>query len=281
MKNKIIRSEHFDEERALYGLAGCTVADCDFSGPADGESPIKECRDIEVTGCRFGLRYPMWHCEGLTVTGTEFSENCRAPFWYTSDAVFSDVTLQSVKAFRECRNIKITDSVMHSEEFGWKCSGFDISNLGVSGPYAFFECRDSAADRLFLDGKYSFQYTENIEIRNSVLRTKDAFWHSRNVTVYDSEISGEYLGWYSRNLRLVRCRISGTQPLCYAEGLVLEDCTMEKTDLSFERSDVRATVIGHVDSIKNPLSGHIAAGSVGEIIRDIPGADCPVEITGK
>ena len=89
------------------------------------------------------------------------------------------------------------------------------------------------------------------------------------MTVYDSRIDGEFLGWHSRNLRLVRCHIGGSQPLCYATGLVLEDCTFDPSaDLAFEYSDVQATVRGHVVSIKNPRSGSIRVGSVGELILD-------------
>lgn len=105
-------------------------------------------------------------------------------------------------------------------------------------------------------------------MRNCELKTKDAFWHAKDVTVYDSVIAGEYLGWYSENLRLVRCKISGTQPLCYCKGLVLEDCETEGCDLSFEKSDVRATVKGNIVSVKNPISGYIRADSIGEIILD-------------
>ena len=114
-----------------------------------------------------------------------------------------------------------------------------------------------------------------------MLDTKDAFWQTENVTVYNSFINGEYLGWYSKNLRLVRCRIGGTQPLCYCENLVLEDCTFEPdADLAFEYSTVQATVKGHIASVKNPRSGSIRAGSVGEIIIDAnikdPG-DCIID----
>lgn len=66
----------------------------------------------------------------------------------------------------------------------------------------------------------------------------------------------------------MRCKIIGTQPLCYCKGLVLQDCTMEGTDLSFERSEVNATVFGHIDSVKNPASGSIFAQSIGEIIME-------------
>ena len=123
-------------------------------------------------------------------------------------------------------------------------------------------------DKLNMKGKYSFQYTTDTVIRNSWLDTKDAFWHSKNITVIDSVIKGEYLAWYSENLHLIRCTIIGTQPLCYCKGLVLEDCKMEQCDLSFENSFVQATVIGAIDSVKNPRSGFITAGSIGEVILD-------------
>jgi hypothetical protein len=43
---------------------------------------------------------------------------------------------------------------------------------------------------------------------------------------------------------------------------------MEETDLCFERSEVEATVVNPVISIKNPLSGTIHVPAVGEMIRD-------------
>ena len=51
----------FDEERALYGSRGAEVVNCRFDGPADGESALKESRDITVKDSFFNLRYPFWH----------------------------------------------------------------------------------------------------------------------------------------------------------------------------------------------------------------------------
>ena len=100
------------------------------------------------------------------------------------------------------------------------------------------------------------------------LHTKDAFWHAKNVTVTDSVLEGEYLGWYSEGLTLIRCKIRGTQPLCYCKNLRLIDCEMERCDLSFEKSEVDATLSSPVDSIKNPKSGEIRVPAVGEVIFD-------------
>ena len=54
---------------------------------------------------------------------------------------------------------------------------------------------------------------------------------------------------------------------------------MVDTDLSFERSDVEATITTPVVSIKNPYSGHITVPAVGEIIRDDPAAKGEITIT--
>ena len=144
----------------------------------------------------------------------------------------------------------------------------------------FFHCSDIKIRNFKLKGNYSFQHAKNVEIWDSDLQSKDSLWETENVTVYNSFINGEYLAWHSKNLRLVNCRIGGTQPLCYADGLVLENCTFEPdADLAFEYSDVKATVLNDIPSVKNPRTGCIKAASYGEIILDgnIKGpADCQI-----
>lgn len=194
------------------------------------------------------------------------TENCRAALWYDNNISIEKCVMNGIKALRECADISISESSISSPEFLWKCRSVKINNVSLISEYPLFECNDVTIDRLKMVGKYSFQYSENMNISNSELDTKDAFWHSRNVTVSDSVVKGEYLGWYSENLKFIRCRIIGTQPLCYCRGLVLEDCIMENTDLSFERSEVNAVVNGRIDGVKNPLSGIICADEIGELL---------------
>lgn len=270
----------FDEERALYHLQDTAVVDCDFAGPADGESALKEARNISVENCRFSLRYPLWHVEGFTLADSTMDEAARAAIWYAADGNIHGSVLGGIKAVRECRNISIANSKIISPEFGWKSRNVQIADCDAVSEYIFLDSRDIAIDRFRFKGKYSFQYTENVSITNSDLDTKDAFWHAKNVTVKDSVLKGEYLGWYSDGLTLINCHIIGTQPLCYCKNLTLVDCTMETTDLSFEYSQVQATVTGHIDSVKNPLSGYILADSIGEIILEnsVMETDCEIKI---
>ena len=214
------------------------------------------------------LRYPLWHVKEAVLRDCRFTGDCRAPLWYSRGVNIDRCELFGVKAVRECENVSFSESKAVSDEFGWKTKGFSAFNSSIEGEYLFLDSSDINLENVNIKGKYSFQYIKNAVIKECVLDTKDAFWHAENVTVYDSEVSGEYLGWYSKNLRLVRCKISGTQPLCYADGVVMEDCTMTGCDLSFEKSEIDAVVIGGIDSIKNPENGRITASFVGGVISE-------------
>lgn len=273
-----IKCKQFDEERALYYLQNTDVVDCVFAGPADGESVLKEARDIGVKDCRLSLRYPLWHVRGFRMDNSTMDELTRAAIWYACDGEITNSTLGGIKAVRECQNITLTGCDIVSQEFGWKSSGIKLKDSSVTAEYIFMDSRDVELENVQMKGKYSFQYMENLTIRNSDLDTKDAFWHSKNVTVENSVLKGEYLAWFSEGLTLINCHISGTQPLCYCKDLKLINCTMEATDLSFEYSDVQADIRGHVDSIKNPRSGAITVDSVGEILMT---DDTVMDCTGK
>lgn len=274
----VIENRQFDEERALYHLQQADVKNCVFAGPADGESVLKESRDVNLTDCAFSLRYPLWHVKKFTMEHSSMDELTRAAIWYASDGVIRSSTLGGIKAVRECERISLEDCHIVSQEFGWKSEEITLTDSDIEAEYLFFDSRNVKLERVNMKGKYSFQYMKNLEITDCVLDTKDAFWHSENVTVRNSVVKGEYLAWFSDGLTLIDCKIIGTQPLCYCKNLKLINCTMEDTDLSFEYSEVEADVKGHVISIKNPKAGIITVDSVGEIIKEAPVMECLGEI---
>lgn len=274
MNRNVVENKQFDEERSLYNLKNSDVVSCVFSGPADGESVLKEARDINVIDCKFSLRYPMWHVKKFTLEKSSMDELTRAALWYADDGVIKDSVLGGIKALRECNRISLDNCKIVSQEFGWKSQNISLENSEIEAEYLFLDCKNISLKNVQMKGKYSFQYIENLAIEDSVLDTKDAFWHSKNITVKNSVVKGEYLAWFSENLTLENCKISGTQPLCYCKGLKLINCTMEGADLAFEYSDVEADVKGDVISIKNPKSGTIVVDSVGEIIWDDPVMPC-------
>lgn len=262
----IIKNKTFDEERALYGSHNVHIVNCRFDGPADGESAFKESSFIVAEKCFFNLRYPFWHIGALEIADCEMTSLCRAALWYCRNVVINDSRLHGIKALRECSFAEINNTDIISPEFGWFSEGIDMNNCSAEGEYFMLRAKDLCFDNVSLKGKYSFQYIEDCTFTNCHFDTKDAFWHAKNITVKDSVINGEYLAWYSENVTFENCRISGTQPLCYCKGLRLINCTMDSADLAFEKSEVEATLLSPVISIKNPKSGYIEVPAFDELI---------------
>ncbi len=255
-------------ERPLYGCHDTLLENITFTA---GESALKECRNLEIEGCRFEGKYPLWHVDGFTVKNSVFTPGARAALWYSKGLTMTDTQVDAPKMFREMKDMTLEHvKLSDAQETLWHCDGVRLRDVSVvNADYIFMHSTDIDIEDYRQDGNYSFQYARNVVIRNAVLHTKDAFWGSENVTVIDSEIDGEYLGWHSRGLKLINCRIAGTQPLCYCKDLELIDCTMaDDADLAFEYSTVKAIVKGNITSVKNPIAGSIEADSIGKIIID-------------
>ena len=278
----MMRMEHqtFDQERALYGSHDLLVRNCSFDGPADGESAFKECSGIQVEHSFFNLRYPFWHDHGLTIRDCELTDQCRAALWYSDHITIEDTKLHGIKALRECGDAVLRNCDIISPEFGWNSHRVTIEDCTAQSEYFMMRGTELHFRNVTFHGKYSFQYIENSLFEHCSFDTKDAFWHAKNVVVRNCTVKGEYLAWYCENVTFENCTIIGTQPLCCCRGLRLINCAMVGTDLAFERSEVEASVTTPVDSIKNPLSGCITVPAVGEIIRDIDGADGKIVVTG-
>lgn len=278
--NKIV-NQKFDKERALYRSNSLILKNCAFEGEADGESALKESSDIKVYDCFFNLRYPFWHGRNLKIVNTVMTEFCRAALWYSEHIEITNTNLHGIKALRECSDVVVIGSDIVSPEFGWSVDGITMKNCTAESEYFMMRSRNIVFRNVRFKGKYSFQYIENAVFDNCVFDTKDAFWHGRNIIVRNSIVRGEYLAWYSDGLTFENCRIIGTQPFCWCRNLKLADCEMIDTDLSFEKSEVQAEIITHVESIKNPASGKITVPSVSEVIMNDDEAKCEVILTNN
>lgn len=263
-----IEKKTFDEERALYGLRHVHVVDCAFSGPADGESALKECEDVIAERCLCNLRYPFWHVHGLKINDCEITEHGRAAIWYSDSIEIEGSRLHGVKALRECCDVSVKSCDVLSGEFGWFSRDFRMMDCTVQSDYFMLHASGLNFSNIRFSGRYALQYLQDGVFAHCDITSRDAFWHARNITVRDSALKGEFLGWYSDGLTLERCRIISSQPLCYCTHLKLIDCEVVDSDLCFEKSDLDAVLTAPVDSIKNPRSGRIVLPALDELIQD-------------
>ena len=265
---ELVKDKKFGGERPLFAQHDLRLENVTIT---DGESGIKQCRNMEAYDCKFYGKYPWWHVDGAKIENCYFAPGSRSAIWYTNDLVMKHCTIDGPKFFREMKNVELEDvTINDADETFWKVKGLKLKNVTLhDGTYPFMFSEDIYVDGLESDAKYVFQYCKNVEIHNAKIVTKDSFWECENITIYDSSLDGEYLAWHSKNVRLVNCHLAGEQLLCYAQNLVLENCTIDAAcDRMFEYSTVEADIRGHIEHIKNPSSGHIIADSIGSITID-------------
>lgn len=261
-----IRQAFLKGERALFHADNLRIYDTIFD---DGESPLKESRNIELSGSMFKWKYPLWYCRDVRLKDCTFFEMARAGIWYTDNISVENTFIEAPKNFRRCRNVDLKGvNFYNAQETLWSCDGVTMENVTARGDYFAMNSNNMKISGFELLGNYSFDGCRNVEVRNSKLVSRDAFWNTENVTVYDSFISGEYLGWNARNLTLVNCTVESLQGLCYIDNLVMRNCKLINTTLAFEYSSVDADITGRVDSVLNPSEGTIKADYIGELILE-------------
>ncbi len=266
-----IRDQRLTGERALFMKKDILVEDSIF---ADGESPLKEGKNIKVKNSSFQWKYPLWYCSNVEVSDCSFFEMARAGIWYTNNITLNKCLYQAPKGFRRVDGLVLDDVDMpNALETLWQCKNAKLLNCSVKGDYFAMNCENLYIDSLNLCGNYSFDGCRNVEVHNSKLLTKDAFWNCENVTVYDSYISGEYTGWNSSNVTFVNCTLESLQGFCYMKNVKLVNCKVMNTNLAFEYSTVDAEITTSIDSVKNPLGGKITCRGIKEIIFDDSNVD--------
>ena len=254
-------------ERALYNEHDLNIYDSTF---ADGESPLKEGKNLKIFNSIFKWKYPLWYCDNVYVNNSQLLETARSGIWYTKNIEMVDTMIEAPKTFRRSSHIKLTNCQMPiADETMWNCNDITINNCTAKGNYFGFNSYNVEIDNFKLNGNYAFDGAKNIHIKNSVFISKDSFWNCENVVVENSTIIGEYLGWNSKNLTFINCTIDSNQGMCYIDNIKMINCKLLNTDLSFELcTNIDAKIISKIDSVKNPISGKILAKSIGEIIED-------------
>lgn len=262
----LIKNKTFEGERSLFSSYDLIIEECIFQ---NGESPLKESENLDITNTTFKWKYPLWYCNSVKVKNSFLDITARSGIWYTSNIIINDSIIDAPKTFRRSEEIILNNvKINNALETMWNCSKIILNDVYVRGDYFGFGSADIECNNLTIEGNYCFDGGKNIVIKNSKLISKDAFWNTENVVVMDSVIVGEYLGWNSKNVVFINCEIESSQGLCYMEDVKLVNCTFKNTDLAFEYSSVEATIKGTVDSIKNPTSGTIEVEEVKEIILD-------------
>lgn len=253
-------------ERALFQSTNLKIVDSVFE---DGESPLKESRNIILQNDIFRWKYPLWYCQDIVAENITLLDTARSGIWYTQNIDMKHCSIQAPKIFRRASQINLQDvHFAHAQETLWNCRDITLNQVSATGDYFAMNCQILHAKNLSIIGNYAFDGASDLEIVQSKIISKDAFWNCQNVVVKDSIIVGEYLGWNSQNITFINCTIESNQGLCYMENVELINCKVIHTDLAFEYSTVKGQITTKVDSIKNPLACNLKVNGVDEFILD-------------
>lgn len=97
-----IKQNYLSGERALFKSQGLKIENSVF---ADGESPLKESKNLDINQTIFKWKYPLWYCQNVKVKHSTLLETARSGIWYTHHIDISDTTIEAPKTFRRSSDI--------------------------------------------------------------------------------------------------------------------------------------------------------------------------------
>ncbi|WKB36332.1 DUF3737 family protein [Terrilactibacillus sp. S3-3] len=130
---KLIEQQFFTGERALFHSEDLHLVRSTF---ADGESPLKESRNIDLEQSIFKWKYPLWYCHNIKVDNSILLETARSGIWYTDTISITNSTIEAPKTFRRAKNITLKSVHMpHASETLWNCDTIRLDDVTAAGDY--------------------------------------------------------------------------------------------------------------------------------------------------
>ena len=128
-----IKEKFFEGEHALYGLSNAILENVTFG---NGESPLKETKDLVIKNNIFKYKYPLWYSYNIKVTDSTFETMSRSGIWYINNISIKNSNLQAPKLFRRCKHISLYHVFFSdAEETMWTCQDITIKNTEINGDY--------------------------------------------------------------------------------------------------------------------------------------------------
>ena len=157
-----IENEILIGERAKYASRNTTFINCTFK---DGESPLKESRNIEVFNSNFNWKYPLWYCQDVIVDNTVWNETGRSGVWYTKRINITNSKILAPKQFRRCEDVLLDNvTIPNALETMWSCTNVTIKNNAGCGIYT----KQSACNLTILSGTIINNGTGEVNKNNNV-----------------------------------------------------------------------------------------------------------------
>jgi hypothetical protein len=135
-----------------------------------GIKALRECHDINISGC--------------SIVSPEFG-------WSVNNATFTNTSAES-------------------EYFMMRSSNLKFDNFSLKGKYSFQYVDNMEMANCNLNTKDAFWHSRNVTVRNSVINGEYLAWYSDHLTLINCTITGTQPFCYCTNLKLINCKMIDT-----------------------------------------------------------------------
>ena len=121
----------FSGERSLFSLKDSVIDNCVFK---DGESPLKESKNLKIYRCTFQWKYPIWYADNIEVYNSTLLFTARSGIWYTKDISIRNSQILAPKTFRYAENVVLENvQIPHAQETLWNSKGIKMTEVKIKG----------------------------------------------------------------------------------------------------------------------------------------------------
>ncbi len=194
-----------DGESALKEAANIKVTDCRFSL----RYPFWHTKGFVLKNCRMDVltRAPIWYSsdgrmEKCDIEGVKCLRECKHMELY-------GCRVSSTEFGWKCSDLMLEGCDITSEYFLLEAADCHIKELKLSGKYSFQYVRDAVIENSYLDTKDAFWHAENVTVRNCTVKGEYLGWYSRGLRLEGCHIIGTQPLCYCEGLTLVGCTMEG------------------------------------------------------------------------
>lgn len=193
-----------DGESALKECENITVRNC-F---CNLRYPFWHIRGLEISDTEMTAlcRAALWYSDKVKITDTKM-HGIKA-LRECSDVEITGCSIISPEFGWSVNGLKMKDSFAESEYFMMRSSGLLFENVTFKGKYSFQYTENCTFENCRFDTKDAFWHGKNIIVRNSIIKGEYFAWYSENLTLENCTISGTQPLCYCKNLKLINCRMT-------------------------------------------------------------------------